>query len=197
MASTRPSLDPSLDPRALEFRPVERERWADLVRLFEGRGGPKHCWCMVWRDAGPNRGRLTNDDRKALLAQRVEAGSPIGILAYSEGTPVGWCSIAPRETYLEDALKGIEAPDEVVWSIVCFYVPRRQRGEGLGRALLEAAVLEATARGATLIEAYPVDPDSPSYRFMGRVSMFAAAGFVESHRAGTRRHVMHVRATSG
>ncbi|MCC6237128.1 MAG: GNAT family N-acetyltransferase [Dehalococcoidia bacterium] len=178
---------------SLEFHPVEGERWADLVRLFEGRGGPKYCWCMVWRDAGPQRGQLTNDDRKALLGARVEAGTPIGILAYAEGEPVGWCSVAPRDTYLEGALKGIEAPGDAVWSIVCFYVPRARRQTGLGRALLDAAVREATARGATLIEAYPVDPDSPSYRFMGHVSMFAAAGFTESHRAGKRRHVLQLR----
>lgn len=190
-----PSTRPLLDPTTLEFRLVQGERWADLARLFEGRGGPKYCWCMVWRDAGPNRGQLTNDDRKTLLSRRVEVGTPIGILAYHGDEPVGWCSIAPRESYRADALKGVEAPDDVVWSIVCFYVPRSHRGEGLGRALLDAAVREATAQGATLIEAYPVDPDSPSYRFMGRVSMFAAAGFVESHRAGTRRHVMQLRVT--
>lgn len=188
-----PSSRRVIDASRLEFRPVEGERWADLVRLFEGRGGPKYCWCMVWREAGPNRGQLTNDDRKALLATRVEAGTPIGILAYLEGEPVGWCSVAPRETYLERALKGIEAPDDVVWAIVCFYTPRAHRGGGVGRALLDAAVREARARGATLIEAYPVDPDSPSYRFMGVTSMFVAAGFVESHRAGKRRHVVQLR----
>lgn len=190
-----PSTRPPVDPATLEFRPVDGERWADLARLFEGRGGPRYCWCMVWRDAGPNRGRLTNDDRKALLAQRVEAATPIGILAYAGSEPVGWCSVAPRETYREAALRGIEARDEVVWSIVCFYTPRSRRGSGIARALLDAAVREAVVRGATLIEAYPVDAESPSYGFMGRVSMFAAAGFVESHRAGTRRHVMQLRVT--
>jgi hypothetical protein len=41
-----------------------------------------------------------------------------------------------------------------------------------------------------VIEAYPVDPDSPSYRFMGFVGVFAAAKFEEVGRAGRRRHVM-------
>jgi GNAT superfamily N-acetyltransferase len=176
----------------LEFHMVEGERWRDLARLFEGRGGPKHCWCMVWREAGPNRGRLTNDERKALLAQRVEANIPIGLLAYHEGEPVAWCSVAPRETYRERALGGPDLPGEVVWSIVCFFAQRRLRGEGLGRALLQAAIREATARGATVIEAYPVDPEAPSYRYMGFTSMFRAAGFRELGRAGTRRHVMQL-----
>lgn len=177
----------------IEFHEVDSERWRDLVRLFEGRGGPKHCWCMVWREAGPNRGQLTNADRKALLERRVVEGVPIGLLAYLEGEPVAWCSVAPRDTYRERALGGPPAdPGEVVWSIVCFFAQRRLRGEGLGRALLDEAVRLAVSRGATVIEAYPVDPDAPSYRYMGFTSMFRAAGFSELRRAGTRRHVMRL-----
>jgi hypothetical protein len=41
-------------------------------------------------------------------------------------------------------------------------------------------------------EAYPVAPDSPSYRFMGFVPMFEKARFVEIGTAGTRRHVMRL-----
>lgn len=176
----------------LEFHAVDAMRWPDLVRLFEDRGGPRYCWCMVWREAGPNRGQLTNDDRKALLARRVDAGTPIGLLAYRDATPVGWCSVAPRESYRAAALKGGDAPEDVVWSLVCYFVPRAERGTGLGRALLDAAIAEATARGASLLEAYPVDPDSPSYRFMGFTTMFRSAGFVDVQRAGTRRHVMQL-----
>ena len=178
---------------SLEFHEVDGARWPDLVRLFEGRGGPKHCWCMVWREAGPNRGALGNDDRKALLQQRVVEGTPIGLLAYLEGAPVAWCSVAPRETYRERALGGPPSTSgDVVWSIVCFFAQRRLRGEGVGRALLAAAVRVAVSHGATAIEAYPVDPDSPSYRFMGVTSMFRAAGFAELGRVGTRRHVMRL-----
>jgi hypothetical protein len=56
--------------------------------------------------------------------------------------------------------------------------------------LIEAAADYAKRNGATVLEAYPVDPDSPSYRFMGFVPTFEAAGFEEIGRAGTRRHVM-------
>ena len=83
---------------ALEFAPVTADRWPDLARLFERRGGPKYCWCMVWRE--------------------LPSGQP------------------------------------------------------------------------TVIEGYPVDPDSPSYRFMGVRSVFLAAGFEEIGRVGKRRHAM-------
>ena len=47
-----------------------------------------------------------------------------------------------------------------------------------------------TFAGADAIEGYPVDPESPSYRFMGRRPMFLAAGFEDLGPAGKRRHAM-------
>ncbi|MBM3949771.1 MAG: GNAT family N-acetyltransferase, partial [SAR202 cluster bacterium] len=50
----------------------------------------------------------------------------------------------------------------------------------------------AKGNGAAPVEAYPVDPGSPSYRFMGFTTAFTAAGFREVGKAGTRRHVMRL-----
>jgi hypothetical protein len=61
------------------------------------------------------------------------------------------------------------------------------------RRLIAGAVDHAKARGATVVEAYPVDPDAPSYRFMGFVPVFAEAGFTDRGMAGTRRHCMQLR----
>jgi hypothetical protein len=44
--------------------------------------------------------------------------------------------------------------------------------------------------GAKYLEAYPVKPDSPSYRFMGFIQTFEKAAFSFVKKAGTRRHVM-------
>jgi len=56
--------------------------------------------------------------------------------------------------------------------------------------MIKAATAYAKDNGATAIEAYPVDPGSPSYRFMGYVNVFEEMGFKEIGRAGSRRHVM-------
>lgn len=173
---------------AMEFRPVTPERWSGLAALFDGRGGPKYCWCMLWRPwpAGVER---TNDTRRAEMERRVLGGTPVGILAYAEGEPVAWCSVAPRETYR--ALGGDEYPEGTnVWAVVCFFAQRPQRGRGITARLLDAACAEAAAAGADVIEGYPVAPDSPSYQFMGQCSTFLAAGFEETGHAGKRRHVM-------
>lgn len=172
----------------LEFAPVTPDRWPDLARLFEARGGPSYCWCMVWRDM-PSAERGDNDAKRDALEDRVSTGIPVGILAYDDGDPVAWCSVAPRDTFRPLGGETYEA-GAVVWAIVCFFAVRSLRGTGISRRLIEAACDAASDAGATVIEAYPVDPDSPSYGFMGRVPTFLDAGFEELGMAGTRRHVM-------
>lgn len=180
-------------PDRVVFRAVDSSRWEDLERLFESRGGPKSCWCMVWR--GTPEERRDKASKKSALERRVMENTPVGLLGYLDEEPVAWCSVAPRPTYRP--LGGIEAEGEgeapdAVWSLVCFFVTRRLRGRGMSVRLLEAAIEHARERGARVLEAYPVDPESPSYRFMGFVPLFEAAGFREVGRAGNRRHVMRL-----
>ena len=173
----------------LSFAPVTLATRADFEGLFSGAGGPKHCWCMVWRRSAAEAKEKAPGSRKRQMLERIGNGTPVGLIGYAEGKPVAWVSIAPRETYRNLGGPPAEA-GEAIWSLVCFYVPRRLRGQGTVRRLIAAAVDYARENGATIVEAYPVDPDAPSYRFMGFVPVFAEAGFVEIGRAGRRRHVM-------
>jgi GNAT superfamily N-acetyltransferase len=129
---------------SLEFHEVDAARWVDFAHLFESRGGPKSCWCMVWR-AGAKTTK--GPDRKAAIQQYVCDDIPIGLLGYSEGKPVAWCSIAPRSTYRE--LGGPDDagdPREQIWSLVCFFIRRDLRGKGLASQIIEAAVQHAKTR---------------------------------------------------
>ena len=126
------------------------------------------------------------------MQSKVEARVPIGILGYRDGAPIAWCSIAPRDTYRHlGGLDDLETPQRV-WALACFFVKREHRGHGISRKLLLAAVDHAARNGATVVEAYPVEPDSPSYRFMGFVETFGKAGFQRVGQAGRRRHVMRL-----
>jgi GNAT superfamily N-acetyltransferase len=181
----------SSDLDRLVFHDVDQSRWPDFERLFESRGGPKACWCMVWRASPPEAKRTDGASRKAAMARRVSAGVPVGLLGYIGEEPVAWCSVAPRSTcrrVVDD-----DSSDDGIWSMVCFFVVRRLRGRGITQRIIKAAVEHARSNGATIVEAYPVDPDSPSYRFMGFVPLFEKAGFCEVGRAGMRRHVMQLR----
>lgn len=175
----------------IAFREVTQATWPDFAALFESRGGPKACWCMVWRPAAPERKGSDGATRRAAMTAKVEAGVRVGILGYLDGVPVAWCSIAPRDTYRD--LGGPQGnPRESIWSLACFFIKREHRGRGVSKRLLQAAVDHAALNGATVVEAYPVDPESPSYRFMGFVESFREAGFQEVGRAGQRRHIMRL-----
>ncbi|HYH55729.1 MAG TPA: GNAT family N-acetyltransferase, partial [Anseongella sp.] len=93
----------------------------------------------------------------------------------------------PRETYRR--LGGDERLHNV-WSLTCFYIKKEFRDRGLVRLLIENAKKYARKNGGEYLEAYPVQPESPSYRFMGFIPTFAKAGFSFVKKAGTRRHVM-------
>ncbi|MFC3323206.1 GNAT family N-acetyltransferase [Mesorhizobium cantuariense] len=173
------------DGAEIRFSEVTRSTRADFENLFEQPGGPKYCWCTAWRNL-PSREHVP----KRAITSLIEADTPVGIIAHVEGKTVGWCSVAPRETYRRLSRQQDDS-ETGVWSIVCFYVPRTLRGGGLASALLDAAINHAFAKGASTIEAYPVDQASPSYRFMGFRDMFAARGF-HTGMAGSRRHVMRL-----
>jgi GNAT superfamily N-acetyltransferase len=177
----------------LAFREVDNNNWRDFERLFAARGGPKSCWCMVWRATAAEAKTTDGNNRKAAIHSRVRNGVPIGLLGYFADEPVAWCSIAPRTTYrpLGGPNDFGDTPD-AVWSLACFFIRRDLRGKGAGEAMLNAAIAHARGKGAKVLEAYPVDPSSPSYRFMGFVGLFERAGFKTIARAGTRRHVMRL-----
>jgi GNAT superfamily N-acetyltransferase len=177
------------DLAGIRFVEVTSKTRARFENLFEQPGAPKYCWCMAWRHS--SREHIQNDEKKRMMTALIDAGTPVGIVAELDGGPVGWCSVAPRETYRKLS-KQQDDTETGIWSIVCFYVPRALRGGGLASALLDAAIDHAFARGARLVEAYPVDEAAPSYRFMGFRNMFVARGFHEIGAAGTRRHVMRL-----
>ncbi len=171
----------------LEFHPVTAERWGDFEQLFESKGGPHNCWCMAWRINENEKILAGKTGKKASIGNRVEHCIPIGLLAYFDSKPIAWCSIAPRDTF--KPLGGDESKDGV-WSLTCFFIARLYRNMGVMSRILAAAVDYAKDNGALYVEAYPVAPDSPSYRFMGFVPTFEKAGFRFVKSAGSRRNVM-------
>jgi hypothetical protein len=143
---------------------------------------------MVWRKGAKS---TKGPDRKVAMQDIVCNNIPVGLLGYEEGLPVAWCSIAPRTSHRDlGGLAETPANEEQVWSLTCLFLVRRLRNLGLMPQIIDSAVSLAQRKGATVVEAYPVAKDSPSFRFMGFVHTFLAAGFEEVALAGSRRHVM-------
>lgn len=162
-----------------EFHPVTADRMDDLERFSLAHGTFRYCSCMRWRMRSTVYKDSTKEGRIAALEGLVREGTPVGVLAYADGEPIGWCSVAPRHTY--EALERFRAlprvDDAPVWSVVCFFVDSRFRDQGLTLGLLEAAVAYARSMGATIVEGYPVKAGEKLYTYMGVTSTFEGAGF--------------------
>lgn len=171
----------------IDVRPVTRETWGDFVRLFEARGGPHYCWCAPYRFRDAQH--LTSAQKKVRMEELVTAGTPIGVLAYDGGAPVGWCSIGPRETYVKlersKVMPRKTPPETATWTVLCFYVARSHRGTGVARSLLRGAVAYARAQGAKVVEGYPSDTSGLSSRHHGHSSVFKPLRFRQDE--GDRR----------
>ncbi|TCC06302.1 GNAT family N-acetyltransferase [Kribbella soli] len=167
----------------IEVHPVDTSRWADLEQLFGGSGGYDGCWCMFWRL--PNKELNANgpEDNRQALHDLVHTDAQVGLIAYADGTPAGWCSTGPRPGYARiertKALRPDDPADPQVWAVPCFFVSKEHRGQGVARALLEAAVDRAADAGATMLEGYPVaNPKGAGAALStGTVDLFSAAGF--------------------
>lgn len=167
-----------------ELRPVNASDWPTIEILFGNKGACGGCWCMYWR---VERGGRTWDAVRGTLARTqirelTEASALHGILAFVSGAPVGWASTGPYDDFPRlrrvRALQRERPPG--VWSVTCFYILPRFRRRGLGTRLLHACVELARAKGARVIEGYPVAvrgsmPDA--FVWTGVPAMFAEIGF--------------------
>ncbi len=194
--------DVELNPK-LEIYPVTPERWDDMQALFGPRGACGGCWCMYWRLPTADFKRVPGDVNRQLMQGVIEGGEAPGLLAYlpavppdQKPMPAGWVSIGPRAIFPRLATSRVLKPvDEApVWSVVCFFVARQQRRQGLTLALLKAAVDYAVSQGAKIVEGYPTDPKhsrtADAFIYTGVLSTFLQAGFVEVARNSETRPIM-------
>lgn len=177
-------------------RPLTPETFPDLETLFGKPGGSivRGCWCMYYRQTGKDS-NLDGPRNKQLFCELVDAGTRPGLIGYVDGEPVGWISLGPREEYLKLRRSPVMKPvdDTEVWSIVCTYVAKSDRGQGVQHKLLAAAVDWARDQGVRMLEAYPVDREgrsSPDSMFFGSRSLYERAGFHEVVRRSPTRVVM-------
>jgi GNAT superfamily N-acetyltransferase len=184
-----------------EARPLTPETWSDLEALFALPGGSivRGCWCMYYRTTGPvSVSAAAGVEHRAQLCDLVESGVRPGLVGYADGRPTGWISLGPREDYLKLRRSPVMKPvdDAEVWSIVCTFVAKEFRGQGLQHRLLAAALDFARDNGVRLVEAYPVDKPERShddFMFFGSRSLYERAGFTEVVRRSPTRLVMRRR----
>jgi GNAT superfamily N-acetyltransferase len=153
---------------------------------------------MWWRLKRSEYERSKGEGNRQALRAIVTAGEVPGLLGYRGGRPVGWCSLGPRERFpVLDRSRTLRRVDEApVWSLVCFFVARQDRGRGVAAALLEGAIDHARRAGCTLLEAYPLAPLAgrvpAAFAWTGLLSLFLRAGFREVARRSPTRPVVRL-----
>jgi len=181
------------------FQPLTPDRWEDFEQLFGPRGACAGCWCTWWRQPRAEFERNKGEKNKRTMKRLVEGGEIPGILAYREAEPVGWCSVAPRESFSvlarSRSLKPIDT--QPVWSVVCFFIRKDCRRQGLSVALLRAAAQYVRSRGGRLLEGYPVIsrqgamPDA--FAWTGLAPAFYRAGFTDCAQPSATRRIVRLK----
>lgn len=182
----------------LEVVPVTSARAPDAEALFSSANETAGCFCtwfiipVVQYHAG---GVAQN---RQLFRDLVASGdAPVGLLAYRDGTAVGWCAAGPRSRFARalkiPSFKGRDpAEDDDVWLVPCFFVRREERRAGVSTALLRGAVELAREHGAAAIEGFPFASGAKPSResMVGMQAIFDACGFEVARRPSATRVVM-------
>jgi GNAT superfamily N-acetyltransferase len=191
--------------------PANEASCEDLEAVFGTRGTAAICQCQRFKLAPRESfGSFPMEERALRLRAQtncgeVEADTTSGLVAYLGELPAGWCAVEPRTAY-EGLLRVYRVPwqgrdedksDASVWAVTCILARAGHRRQGIGYALVQAAVDFARARGARALEGYPMVTEPGADVTWGEIlvgnrSMFAAAGMTEVSRPSHRRAVMRI-----
>lgn len=178
--------------------PLTDTTWGDLETLA-GRSGStvlRSCWCMFYRTTGDfGLTVASGPEHRGWLRDVVDDGVSPGLVGYLDGQPAGWISLGPRADFprLEGSRITRSVDETPVWSVVCSFVGKDFRGQGVQRRLVAAAVDFARNHGVRTLEAYPVDKPARGDNgamWWGSRSLYERAGFREVERRSATRVVM-------
>jgi GNAT superfamily N-acetyltransferase len=181
----------------LRVEVVTPDHWDDIAALFRERGACGGCWCMTFRRPRKEFDANKGEGNRKALRKLVKSGAPVGVLAYLDDQPVGWCAVAPKSEFVvllnSRNFSALQGPR--VWSVTCFFIPKEQRGKGVGLALLKGATKLAKQHGAEVLEGYPHEPKQQlpaPFVWTGIASVFRKAGFKEAERKSKHRPLMRM-----
>lgn len=177
---------------------VSEALFDDVQTVFGVRGQAADCQCQRYRMGWHDHHSDNVAGRRELLRDQVAEGH--GLLAYLDGEPVGWCSLAPRSdyTYLRRPTwkgRNEDKDDASVWAVTCFVTRAGFRRQRVSHALVGATIDMAREGGARALEAYPMKP-APGKdvtwgeMHVGALSCFLDAGFRVVHVPSLRRAIV-------
>ena len=186
-------------PVAIE--PLTADRLGDLGSLFGTNATTRGCYCTWFLIPSKECQAGWGGANRATFEARAGAETlPLGLLAYADGTPVGWCATGPRARYARALRSPVlrqrdPVEDEPVWLVPCFFVRVGFRRQGIMRQLLTSAVDLAAANGASAIEGFPLSGEKrrgSGEAYLGVEPLFAECGFTVIDRPTPSRALMRL-----
>jgi len=154
---------------------------------------------MYWRLSHKEYENRKGQKNKEALQILTNKHLPLGVLAFHNDLPVGWCSVSPTNNLIRlktsRFFKKTEN-DSSAWSITCLFIHRDYRNQGLSVHIISAAAKYAFANGASYVEAYPILPKkikiAPAFAWVGFANSFKMAGFRKKVQVSENRVVMEL-----
>ena len=140
------------------------------------------------------------DGNRTSFCELIAASEqPLGLIAYLDREPVGWCAAGPRSRYA----RAIRTPtykerdpdeDEDVWLLPCLFVREDARKSDLSEQLVRSAVRLAKEHGAVAIEAFPYTGRKRQSKEtqVGFEAVFSKCGFAVIGRPSASRVVVRL-----
>lgn len=186
---------------AVEVLPVGPDELDRLDGLFGTSRATRHCWCTAFCSTRRQfaTGWYGGGNRRRFERMAATEDHPMGLVAFRDDEPVGWCACGPRTRYAAAAagrsrlLVGRPRDeDDVVWLIACSYVRPDRGATGVAVAMLRAAVLLAQSAGAVAVEAWPLalGVRDAAQAHVGREGVFARLGFRRIEHPHPQRVIM-------
>lgn len=178
----------------MEIRPLVPPLVDDFLSLFDAAFSDNPywmgCYCAYYDDpcsddqwkAGADAAPAHREAR----CERIRAGQSKGLLAYVDGSVVGWCNVGPRDAFvnLRAYAEAVEPGDAPTGSVMCFVVHPEHRHRGVATALLERADDYLRDLGMATVEGYPraAPPSDPAFpwsaaSYKGTREMYEQAGY--------------------
>ncbi len=182
----------------ITFKPLTEKTWTDWVTLFGTRGACGGCWCMWWRTKRKEFEANKGSNNQRAMKTLVMNGEFIGIIAYRNLIPIGWCAVAPREKFIRlDNSRVLKRIDEQpVWSIPCFFIAKGERRKGLSGEILNGVIGYCRKKKIKILEAYPIIPYSMNipapFAYTGILLTFLRAGFKISKKWSKARPIVRL-----
>lgn len=175
-----------------ESKLLSPETWPDFEALFAKHNGVRGgCWCTFHLLPSSQYMKMEKLERRDFHRDCL-ARQLTGCVYYEGGQPIGFCQFGRAEifeqinrmrAYKQYALTDPAIPD---WRITCIFVDKHQRGRGLQRKVLQAALEHINALGGGMVEAFPFDFGSDDHRqYNGSIPLFEREGFAPVVKLGS------------